>query len=295
MTKRGKRTPVQFGDPVGAEEAPHPEEQRGTCAADDVGRLLGGVTGVDRDQHRTGVLMPRQATQCQVLGDHSATRSPGRTPRPMMAAAARRTSPRAVRRRSCGGPRSRPLRGRRSRTPSGRAPPASSTGPSSRCSSGWECLVMSARPPKQVLGRLAYRGGCRGVPGGGPRMARRQSWSVISPHSRPPGGPGREHEAFEERLAWNRHLAAAGLTCLAGRSSTADGDSRSRTGWRSTRRRPRRRPGQGQPPRRGTGRPDADRLRDTRAAERFLPAIRDVTELWCQGYPSPARAATWPT
>ncbi len=28
------------------------------------------------------------------------------------------------------------------------------------------------------------------------------------------GGPGREHEAFQERLAWNRHLAAAGLTCL---------------------------------------------------------------------------------
>ena len=28
------------------------------------------------------------------------------------------------------------------------------------------------------------------------------------------GGPGREHEAFEERLAWNRRLAAAGLTCL---------------------------------------------------------------------------------
>src|SRR5699024_2375766 len=29
------------------------------------------------------------------------------------------------------------------------------------------------------------------------------------------GGPGREHEAFEERLAWDRHLAAAGWTCLA--------------------------------------------------------------------------------
>src|SRR5215472_6554113 len=27
------------------------------------------------------------------------------------------------------------------------------------------------------------------------------------------GGPGREHEAHEERLAWNRHLAAAGWTC----------------------------------------------------------------------------------
>ena len=28
------------------------------------------------------------------------------------------------------------------------------------------------------------------------------------------GGPGREHERHAERLAWNRHLAAAGLTCL---------------------------------------------------------------------------------
>src|ERR1700752_2645823 len=28
------------------------------------------------------------------------------------------------------------------------------------------------------------------------------------------GGPGRENEAFEERRAWNQHLAAAGLTCL---------------------------------------------------------------------------------
>jgi alkylation response protein AidB-like acyl-CoA dehydrogenase len=28
------------------------------------------------------------------------------------------------------------------------------------------------------------------------------------------GGPGREHEAFEDRLAWDRHLAEAGWTCL---------------------------------------------------------------------------------
>jgi alkylation response protein AidB-like acyl-CoA dehydrogenase len=28
------------------------------------------------------------------------------------------------------------------------------------------------------------------------------------------GGPGREEEAHAERLAWNRHLAAAGWTCL---------------------------------------------------------------------------------
>lgn len=28
------------------------------------------------------------------------------------------------------------------------------------------------------------------------------------------GGPGRDHEAIEERLAWNRHLAAHGWTCV---------------------------------------------------------------------------------
>jgi len=28
------------------------------------------------------------------------------------------------------------------------------------------------------------------------------------------GGPGREHEHFEQRLAWNRHLAASGWTCI---------------------------------------------------------------------------------
>ncbi|MEV6837008.1 acyl-CoA dehydrogenase family protein [Streptomyces sp. NPDC051133] len=28
------------------------------------------------------------------------------------------------------------------------------------------------------------------------------------------GGPGREHEAFAERLAWERHMAAAGWTCV---------------------------------------------------------------------------------
>ena len=28
------------------------------------------------------------------------------------------------------------------------------------------------------------------------------------------GGPGREHEAFEDRLVWNRHLATHGWTCL---------------------------------------------------------------------------------
>ena len=28
------------------------------------------------------------------------------------------------------------------------------------------------------------------------------------------GGPGREHEAYDERVAWDRHLAKHGWTCI---------------------------------------------------------------------------------
>lgn len=102
------------------------------------------------------------------------------------------------------------------------------------------------------------------------------------------GGPGREHEAFPERLAWNRHLAAAGLTCL---------------GW------PVEYGGRGLSVAHRVAfyeeyaRADApDKVNHlgeelvgptliafgTRAQQqRFLPAIRDVTELWCQGYSEP--------
>ena len=73
----------------------------------------------------------------------------------------------------------------------------------------------SVRPghQKQVLGRLVYKGDCRGVP------AEVRAWladNLVGDFAalKGLGGPGREHEAFEERLAWNRHLAAAGLTCL---------------------------------------------------------------------------------
>ncbi|MGV0626855.1 acyl-CoA dehydrogenase IpdE1 [Mycolicibacter minnesotensis] len=102
------------------------------------------------------------------------------------------------------------------------------------------------------------------------------------------GGPGREHEAFEERMAWNRHLADAGLTCL---------------GW------PVEHGGRGLSVAHRVAfyeeyaRADApdkvnhlgeELLGPTLIAfgtpeqqKRFLPGIRNVTELWCQGYSEP--------
>ncbi len=102
------------------------------------------------------------------------------------------------------------------------------------------------------------------------------------------GGPGREHEAFEDRVAWDRHLAASGWTCL---------------GW------PQEHGGRGLPLVRQVifheeyARADApsrvshigeELLGPTLVAfgtdeqrSRFLPGIRDVTELWCQGYSEP--------
>ena len=102
------------------------------------------------------------------------------------------------------------------------------------------------------------------------------------------GGPGREHEAFEERRAWNRHRAAAGLTCL---------------GW------PVEHGGRGLSVAHRVAfyeeyaRSDAPDKVNHLGEElvgptliaygtpeqqaRFLPSILDVTELWCQGYSEP--------
>ena len=102
------------------------------------------------------------------------------------------------------------------------------------------------------------------------------------------GGPGKEYQAFEERLAWNRLLAAAGLTCL---------------GW------PVEHGGRGLSVAHRVAfyeeyaRADApdkvnhfgeELLGPTLIAfgtpeqqQRFLPRILDVTELWCQGYSEP--------
>ena len=102
------------------------------------------------------------------------------------------------------------------------------------------------------------------------------------------GGSGREHEAFEERLEWNRHLAAHGWSCV---------------GW------PKEHGGRGLSLLQQVifheeyARADAparvnhlgeELLGPTLIAfgtpeqqARFLPKIVAVEELWCQGYSEP--------
>jgi alkylation response protein AidB-like acyl-CoA dehydrogenase len=102
------------------------------------------------------------------------------------------------------------------------------------------------------------------------------------------GGPGREHEAFDVRLAWDRHLAANGWTCLGwpvehgGRGASLE----QQVIWHEE-----------------YARADApvrvnhigeELLGPTLIAfgtpvqrARFLPSIVAVRELWCQGYSEP--------
>jgi alkylation response protein AidB-like acyl-CoA dehydrogenase len=102
------------------------------------------------------------------------------------------------------------------------------------------------------------------------------------------GGPGREHEAFDVRLAWDRRLAAHGWTCLdwpkeyGGRAASlaqqvifheeyarAEAPTRvSHIGEQLLG-------------------PTLIAFGTEEQKQRFLPGIRDVTELWCQGYSEP--------
>jgi alkylation response protein AidB-like acyl-CoA dehydrogenase len=102
------------------------------------------------------------------------------------------------------------------------------------------------------------------------------------------GGPGREHEHFTERLAWNRHLAKSGWTCLSwpaeygGRGATLAQQVIFHEEYARS----------GAPARVGhmgeelLG-PTMISLGTPEQKARFLPKIRAVTELWCQGYSEP--------
>jgi alkylation response protein AidB-like acyl-CoA dehydrogenase len=102
------------------------------------------------------------------------------------------------------------------------------------------------------------------------------------------GGPGREHEHFEQRRVWNRHLAASGWTCLGwpreygGHDATLTQqvifyEEYARSGA------PARVGHMGEellgPTLLEFGTPEQKR--------RFLPPIAAVSELWCQGYSEP--------
>jgi alkylation response protein AidB-like acyl-CoA dehydrogenase len=102
------------------------------------------------------------------------------------------------------------------------------------------------------------------------------------------GGPGREHEAFAERLAWNRRLAAAGLTCLGWPTAHGGHDATLRQQVifheeYARSRAPARVAVVGEellgPTLIAFGTPQQRR--------RFLPPIAAVEELWCQGYSEP--------
>ncbi|MEU6038625.1 acyl-CoA dehydrogenase family protein [Actinomadura sp. NPDC047616] len=102
------------------------------------------------------------------------------------------------------------------------------------------------------------------------------------------GGPGREHEAFPARLAWERHMAAAGWTCLGwpvehgGRGATVAQQVIFHEEYALA----------GAPAR--VGHIGENLLGPTIIAfgtdaqrARFLPPIVAVEELWCQGYSEP--------
>jgi alkylation response protein AidB-like acyl-CoA dehydrogenase len=102
------------------------------------------------------------------------------------------------------------------------------------------------------------------------------------------GGPGREHEAFDERLAWDRHLAAAGWNCLGwpvehgGRGLDLDHRVVFHEEYANA----------GGPARVNhfgeelLG-PTLIALGTPAQRARFLPRIKAVEELWCQGYSEP--------
>jgi alkylation response protein AidB-like acyl-CoA dehydrogenase len=102
------------------------------------------------------------------------------------------------------------------------------------------------------------------------------------------GGPGREHEAYDERIEWDRALAAAGWTCLGwpveygGRGASVEELVVFHEEY-----------ARAEAPARVSHLgeellgPTLIALGTDAQRERFLPPIKRVEELWCQGYSEP--------
>ncbi len=102
------------------------------------------------------------------------------------------------------------------------------------------------------------------------------------------GGTGREHEAHEERLAWNQHMAREGWTCL-GWAPEHGGRGLSlfqQVIWYEEYARANAPAGVNHLGETLLG-PTLIALGTQEQKDRFLPGIRNVTELWCQGYSEP--------
>ncbi|MFF2732421.1 acyl-CoA dehydrogenase family protein [Streptomyces sp. NPDC058008] len=102
------------------------------------------------------------------------------------------------------------------------------------------------------------------------------------------GGPGREHEAFAERLAWERHMAAAGWTCVGwpvecgGRGATLEQQVAFHEEYALADA-----PGRVNHIGEQLLGPTLIAFGTPAQRARFLPPIVKAEELWCQGYSEP--------
>ncbi|MEO3788682.1 acyl-CoA dehydrogenase family protein [Nonomuraea sp. B10E15] len=129
------------------------------------------------------------------------------------------------------------------------------------------------------------------TPGGFREQARAWLEEALSgefAHVRGLGGPGREHERHEERLAWERHLGRAGWTCLGwprrygGRAASLEDQVAFHEEYARARA-PARVGHIGE----GLIGPTILEFGTGEQKERFLPPIQRGEELWCQGYSEP--------